>query len=442
MISLGTHQAATWGYSVRDIAPLAGAYGSASYIGLFTKPTLAPNGNMYAILGATAFNVSGTYEAFVIMKIVPGTSNTATTNYTPPTISYLVADNGVTANGSGFAKPSWGAPSAVSSNTTDNALFRFNTGILASNGLIYFPPAQCGSNDNKWVIFNPNSELWKVTDMLRPSGATFITNRAISSAVLGTDNKIYVFSVYAQSFRITTTSNASADTVEDSYYSNYFATTAPFGQSVLSWRDEAGTTYTDYPDTTGFTPAYATDSAGSNSASARNFTAISDAIVHPSGCIYLMPGKGRGRIFYVKQSAWGTSGELVSAPNLRTTYTGMTKNIQIQSAFLEKPRDASHDINTLKIYCVPRIAVDTQANLNVSNGILVLDPVTQTMNIIAMSYSVNTTSGSFSNMSKLITLPNGMVMTFNKSTSISNDYGGTVLTGWDVPSSAVDGVRK
>ena len=58
MISLGTHQASTWGYSTRPLTPaFEGVSGSAAFVGLFTKPTLAPNGNMYAILGAAGLGL-------------------------------------------------------------------------------------------------------------------------------------------------------------------------------------------------------------------------------------------------------------------------------------------------------------------------------------------------------------------------------------------------
>jgi hypothetical protein len=447
MISLGTHQAATWGYSTRDIPSLAGAYGSSSYIGLFTKPTLAPNGNMYAILGVTALNVSGTYEAFVIMKITPGNTNTATTNYTPPTISYLIADNGFAANGSGFAKPSWGAPSAVSGNNTDNSLFRFNTGILAPNGLIYFPPVQCGSGKNKWVIFNPASDLWKVTEALRPSGLTQIGNQQISCAVLGTDNKIYVLSSFGKAFRITTSANALSDTVEDSYHAAYASTASPLGIGTipLGWRDEAGVTYTsDTASLDGVLKAHDNDSSAASAASYRIFTTISDAIVHPSGRIYLMPGRGRGRIFYINQSAWGTIGEIVSAPGLSTaSIAGYgQKTIHIKCAFLEKPRDAGHTINTLKIYLVPSIQVGIPSPNNICTDILVIDPVTQTMSALPMQYVASSTSQSTSTLSKLINLPNGMILTYNRiATSGSASHGGMILTGWDVPSTDSNGAR-
>ena len=447
MISLGTHQASTWGYSTRPLTPaFEGASGSTAFVGLFTKPTLAPNGNMYAILGAAGLNISGVSEQFVILKIVPGTTNTATTNYAAPTYSYLVADNGFAANGNGFAKPSWGAIVGIPQN--DNALFRFNTGILASNGLIYFPPVQCGSNNNYWVIFDPTTDLWKVTNALRNTAVIGdLTNLYVGGAVLGTDNKIYVYSMYGGGFRITTSTNASNDTVENSYYTAGIASTAtPTGNDTapLSWRDEAGAVYTDVASLNGTVKAYDNASTANNSNSARIFTTVSDAIVHPTGRIYLMPGLGRGRIFYINQSAYGTIGELVSAPGLSTaSIAGYgQKSIGIQSAVLEKPRDANHGINTLKIFLIP--AVQYVANANVCNDILVINPQSQTMSALSMQYINRPTvnPSGFSVLGKLINLPNGMSLTYNRiTTSASDRHGGMILSGFDVPASDTDGLR-
>jgi len=447
MISLGTHQASTWGYSTRPLTPaFEGVSGSAAFVGLFTKPTLAPNGNMYAILGAAGLTISGVSQQFVILKIVPGTTNTATTNYAAPTYSYLVADNGFAANGNGFAKPSWGAIVGIPQN--DNALFRFNTGILASNGLIYFPPVQCGTDNNYWVIFDPTTDLWKVTNTLRPSTlAGNLTNLSIGGAVLGTDNRIYVYSMYGGGFRITTSTNASNDTVQNSYYTGGIAsTTTPTGIATapLSWRDEAGAVYTDGASLLGTTKAYDNDSTSNNSNSARIFTTVSDAIVHPTGRIYLMPGLGRGRIFYINQSAYGTTGELVSAPGLSTaSIAGYgQKSIGIHSAVLEKPRDANHDPATLKIFLVP--AVQYVANANVCTDILVINPQSQTMSTLSMQYINRATAvpGGFTVLGKLINLPNGMSLTYNRlTTSASDRHGGMILSGFDVPSSDTDGLR-
>jgi hypothetical protein len=447
MISLGTHQASTWGYSTRPLTPTftGPAVGSTAFVGLFTKTTLAPNGNMYAILGAAALSISGVSQQFVILKIVPGTTNTATTNYAAPSYSFLIADNGFAANGNGFAKPSWGA---IAGTNADNSAFRFNTGILASNGLIYFPPVQCGTNNNYWVIFDPTTDLWKVTNALRPSTLVGdLTNLIIGGAVLGTDNRIYVYSMYGRGFRITTSTNASNDTVQDSYYTGGIAAIAtPTGNDTapLSWRDEAGAVYTDVASLLGTTKAYDNASTSQNSNVVRIFTTVSDAIVHPTGRIYLMPGLGRGRIFYINQSAYGTTGELVSAPGLSTaSIAGYgQKSIGIYSAVLEKPRDANHDPATLKIFLIP--AVQYVTNANVCTDILVINPQSQTMSALSMQYinRAPTDPVGFTALGKLINLPNGMSLTYNRITTSGSDrHGGMILSGSDVPASDTDGLR-
>jgi len=444
MISLGTHQAATWGYSTYPHASVTTDFhGSENFIGSFTKPTLAPNGNMYSILGVTAINLSGTHQAFVIMKITPNTSNTATTNWQPSTITFITANTELAPLPNGFARPEWGAPSFVSTNTNDNSKFRFNTGILASNGLIYFPPVQCGSANNQWVILDPATDRWKVTNLLRPSGVSSISNTYIASAVLGTDNKIYVLpGKGGKAFRITTSVNAGADTVEDSYYSNYISQitatiVSPLTVDSMQWRDASNNLYTDVASLDSVTKAYAEPSGQDYETL---FSIITDAVTHPSGRIYLIPGYGRGRIFYINQAAWGTSLELVSAPGLSTAaISGYgQKTVRGYYAFLEKQRDESHDKSTLKIYIAPRaLALGNQ-----SMDLLVINPVTNTMSAIDMGYSSSTGASGNHKMSKRISLPNGMTLAYNRLINPGNTrHGGMVLTGWDVPSSVSTGTR-
>jgi hypothetical protein len=443
MISLGIHQAATWGYSTYPHPTISTSdiTGSNDYIGAFTKPTLAPNGNMYAILGAVSMDIGGTYKAFVIMKITPNTSNTGTANWQAATISYITADTGLAPLPNGFARPEWGAPVSISGGVSDNALFRFNTGILASNGLIYFPPVQCGSGNNYWVILDPAIDRWKVTNLLRPSGTTSITNRTIGCAVLGTDNKIYAIGgLGAKAFRITTSVNAGSDTVEDSFHTN-FSTTNPMSTTTMTWRDSANNLYTDLASVENVTQAY--NDAFMGAVSYAVFNRVTDAITHPSGKIFLIPMVGRGRVFYIDQSAWGTSLELVSAPGLSTAdIPGYgRKTLSCYYAFIEKPRSADHNILTLKIFLVPRLPYGVNA-LNTTLDAFMIDPVTNEMTPIDMNYTNNAGSQTYQSFSKRHTLPNGMSISYNRlSTSGAARQGGMMLTGWDVPSTDTDAVR-
>lgn len=438
MISLGTHQSAVWGYSTADHpadAQISAVSGSYNYTGLFSKLTLAPNGNMYGILTTWAITLNSVVEECVILKVTPGTSNTGTTNWQLATRSYLKPDATAT-DANGFARPVWPL------NGTSAAI-RFHTGILASNGLIYFAPYETSETTNKWVIFNPTTETWKVTDALRPSTASTIANATIGGVALGTDNKIYVAGTgTGRGFRITTSTNALSDTVEDSYYTQFVGTTSPLGSTAMTWMDSAGTVYTDGASLDGFTAAY---TATTGSTSLRNYNRIRDMITHPSGKIFMVPGRGRGRIFYINQAGWGTVNELLSEPGYSTAnISGYGfRSVCGYYAALEKPRDNSHVAATLKIYITPILGIHEQAFTSSSKDVLILDPVTKTMsalNIGLGNYAGN--SNSYLSMGRRISLPNGMHLLMNTGpTDALTRQGGVMLTGWDVPSSDTDGSK-
>jgi len=441
MLTLAATQSSTWGYNTKthSITGLTSFGGTVSNIGSFTKPTLAPNGKLYSIMTCPSAVINGITQTNVILEITPGTSNTGTTNYSAPTFNFIYSDAAVTQNGSGFAKPLWNQ----GINTTHN----FNTGILAPNGLIYFVPFDNQAGTNKWVIFSPTSGRWKTANIhpnYAESATTYIPNSVITTAVLGTDGKIYVFG-YGDAtvpyYRFTPTANASADvgTIESSYYTGLLNNT-PLCNTNMQWKDSTGTSYTDTAVNT-VTKAY--DNAGAPARPYEKVKTFIDIIVHPSGRIYFIPGAasitnnaagGRGRIFYLNISAWGSATELVSATGL---VAPGSKNISASYAFLEKPRDASHDVATLKIYIVP--AKGLYATTTVCKNILCINPVTNTISEIAINYSSDTTT----TIAKQISLSNGLNIFYNVGSGASvlakDRSGGHLLTGWDVANSDVDG---
>lgn len=440
MISLGTHQSAIWGYSTADYpadSQISAVGGSYSYNGLFTKLTLAPNGNMYAILITSNVTLSSVVKECVIIKVTPGNSNTGNTNWQAASRSYLIPD-GTAADSYGFARTAWPLNSG-------SAAIRFHTGILASNGLIYFAPYDTTDTTNKWVILNPATDTWKVTDTLRPSGTTTIANSTIGGIALGTDNKLYVAGTgTGRGFRITTSANAMSDTVEDSYYTQFVGTSSPLGSTAMTWTDSSGITYTDsaalLDSVTSVSAAY---SPTTGSTSLRNFNRIRDMITHPSGKIFMVPGRGRGRIFYINETGWGTANELLSEPGYSTaSITGYgVKSYGGYYAFLEKPRDLSHIASTLKLYIAPILGIQEQAYTNMSQDILVINPVTKSMSALNLglaNYAAN--SNSYASLNKRISMPNGMHVFVNtNATDAVSRQGGVMLTGWDVPSSDSDG---
>lgn len=459
MLTLAATQSSIWGYSYYNHPNFISAIGaSSSFIGSFTRPTLAPNGNMYSILVGGTSTINGVTNGFTILKISPGTTNTATTNFTPATVSTIYPDPTSLPDANGFSKQPWGAPAnlAAGGSTADNALVRFNTGILAPNGLIYFPPIQCGScsnigNDwinytNKWVIFNPNTDRWKLAN-LHP--ATLVVNGLpngyVGSAVLGPDSKLYVFpgSSSTPIYRITTSTNASSDTIEVGYWSSLV--NSPLNNANMQWTSSAGTSFTDTASVLGFQPAV---SFSIGSTPNRRVNCFSDFVPHPNGNIYIIPSRSRGRIFYIKTSAFTTNLGLVSEIGLHTSqvYSGTNKEFHGYYGIVEKQRNADHNIDTLKIYLIPRIANGTDSN-SVCTDVLCLDPVTNTLSKIDLGFLV--TGGGVTGLGKRITLSNGLSLMYNRATanitggstqsSNTTHHGCNIFTGVDVSTSVNNG---
>jgi hypothetical protein len=441
MFTLATHQAATWGYSFLQHPTLNVSGLSDSSLGLFTKPILAPNGNMYAISLHEQTIVNGVTYNGVFLKITPGTSNSSTTNWSTATFLYIPAD-ATPADDNGFGKLSW-------SGTNTIGVVNFNTGVLATNGLIYFPPNVL----TNWVVFNPTTEKWKITNQYKPNNQTSIGTRTINCAVLGTDNKIYALgSASTKAFRITTSALAANDTIEDSHYAQFYGTSSPLGNNTtLSWKDSNNTTNTDTVTGLGGQTAAYTD-APSGGTTLRNFNKAHHVLVHPSGKIFMLQARGRGRIFYIDIANWGNDREIVSEPSYYIQNVSGSETEAFEGAYLvlEKPRDNNHDVNSLKIYIIPActpsppISPNSIGNQYASTKLFVIDPVLKTMSSVNMGYSKNVaTSTDFRGMGARIVLPNGFAMAYNCYLGIFqiNRQGGVIITGKDVPNPITTGAN-
>ena len=437
MFLLSTIQASTWGYSTAIYPTTITAQStSSSIVGAFTKPTIVSGGNTYSIMSNANVTIGGISRQNAIMKIAPGTTNTATTNWSGATTTYIFPDALYPVDPiTGFGRQPWTQGQA-------NAEVNFNTGVLASNGLIYWPPHGGGV----FIIFNPVDETWK-TAATYPTSVPSFGAGGVSSLVLGTDNKIYVFPATSggRPYRITTSANAMSDVAEFGFttaLSSVLGVTSP--TLPQTWKDSAGTSYSD---TTAALNGVIAGHSRPGSTQSANISYIIDVIVHPLGRIYLLPVGGRGRIFYIDINNWGTDRELVSAPGLITTQAlGVQKGLNLYYAFLEKPRDASHDINTLKIYLVSMLTSSSSSTINdVKNSeLLYIDPVTNTMGKIDMNYLSAVVLSNNYPMSKRISLANGATQAWNKGNAagVTTNTGGYMITGADVPSSKADGVIK
>jgi hypothetical protein len=437
MIALGTTQASVWGYSTA-IYPTAITFqsGTSAIVGSFTKLTMTPNGDAYSIMTTGNVTINGVSRQNVIMKVTPGSTNTATTNWSQATTSYIFSDATYPVDPvTGFGRQPW-------TQSQNNADVNFNTGVLASNGLIYWPPHGGG----KFIIFNPVDETWK-TAVTYPTVLSTFGEGAVTSLVLGTDNKIYVFpgTSGGRVYRITTSPNAMSDTAEFGFLTSLVPVLGPTTATLpQSWKDSAGNVYSD---TTASLNSLIPAHTRPGTQPAAKLSYIIDAIVHPSGRIYLLPLNGRGRIFYIDIANWGTDRELVSATGLITTQAlGAQKGLNLYYSFLEKPRDENHDISTLKIYLVSMLTSSSNASINdIKNSeLLYIDPVTNNMGVINMNYRASIVSSNNYPMAKRISLANGATQSWNKGPSAGTitNTGGYMITGPDVSASKTDGVIK
>lgn len=438
MFTLTTHQASTWGYSIiqHPTLPNVTTPASISNLGCFTKPILAPNGNMYAISIQDTTTINGTAYNGVFLKIIPGLTNTGTTNWSAATFSYVFAD-GTPNDTNGFGKQLLPV--------VNNSNVNFNTGVLASNGLIYFPP-NTGVN---WVVFNPATETWKVTGFYKPTTTTNLTALSINCAVLGTDNKIYVLggrSAGQTGFRITTSPLATNDTIENSYYDTY-STGSPLGSTGMSWKDSNNITYNTDTAVGGLSKAYDPVGGGTRFY-IQTLNVGHDALVHPSGKIFINPAKGRGRIFYIDIAQYGTAREIVSEPAYFVNNYSLGNPFEGSYLILEKPRNADHNVNTLKIYVIPACTPSSPGtagavgNSLASTKLYVIDPVNKTMTEVNMNYSKNVgNANSMRGVGPKINLPNGHSVVYNAAGGAFavQSQGGVIITGKDVPSTVTTG---
>jgi hypothetical protein len=440
MLTLATHQSATWGYSVKNY-PLPNTTGGGGNLPTFTKPVMAFNGNMYCVSVAGGGNhpvINGVAEPRVILKITPGTTNTKTTDYSPATFTYIFPDFALSPNAAGFARPVW--PIADT-----NAAVQFNRGILASNGLIYWSPI----DNSNFLIFDPTTELWK-TSNIHPDRVDATTSLAfkIHSCVLGRDGKIYVIpNLGHKLYRIATSVGATNDIVEQGYWTTGSdSANMGIGNTSMTYYDNNGVLQTDTAlNANGGTITRAYDKQGGNSAQ-RTLPHIADVIVHPNGKIYLIPFNGRGRIFYINTDAnWSTTKQVVSSAGLTiATASGVNKVPRFSYAFLEKPRNAQHDPNTLKIYLMPgcqSVAGTPNLYSQFNYEMMYINPTTDTLHEIPMNFTYSVSANQYQVGTKIL-LANGLNITVNLADGSGNNgglHGGAVLTGIDVPATDPDG---
>ncbi len=448
MISLATHQSAIWGYDSKlSYNATSFTYtGSTSYIGTWTTPTLAPNGKLYSILSCASTTATGATNSYVIAIITPNNTNHTSTNWSAVTVEYVTADGSA-------SRPYWDAPFSPLNNVNNNALIRFSQkGIVAANGKIYFMPFRSDISVGaypKWVVLTPGDTTTTTWETVSFTNTSYIPG-ALGGCVAGKDGYLYVvpnkddatttatahpfFRIHPKNVTINGVT-AAVDTAYIGYWTGVSGRRL-FADylNTLTWRNSAGVTSTDLATGT-VSKSYDTD--------ANNGT-FADIIVHANGNIYLLPkDNGRGRIFYIKTSNFGTAQEICSETGLHINQlaggAGTGLYLSCHSGFLSSKQGLPLENNqSLKLYIIPNVKTSGNPATVVTTNLtklLVLNAVSNTLTTIDYSpQNTGSASGSSVNLMTGFPMANGTILLNNigSGTSKSLDQ---LITGKDVAGS-------
>lgn len=444
MLTLAAHQASIWGYDAKLTYDGYTGYNyggvSTNFIGTFTTPTLAPNGNLYAIQSCyLSDNISqgGLPNAYTIAIITPGNTNSSTTNWSAATVEYITADG--SAN-----RPTWNPP--VSTAPASNSAIRFlQKGILAANGKIYFPPFVANitsvPQNLKWVVLTPGNAATTTWEVVEFSNINNVSG-ALGMCVAGKDGYLYVlpnadtagstnpfFRIHPKNVLIGGVT-ATADTAYIGYWSGaggrrLFADYI----NTLTWRNSAGTTATDTA-TGSVSRSYPVDTSNGT---------FADAIAAPNGNIYMLPrDKGRGRIFYIKPSNFGTAQEICSETGLHINQIAGGSGLYLSSygAHLESKDDTDLiNLTGLKIYITPNIKyAGGVVDSTVFTNIIVLNPALNTLSKLDHTFVLS--GNSTDNLAVSFPLANGTILLNNIGSSSGKSFD-QMLTGEDVATTKI-----
>ena len=348
MLASASFKSSKWGYSVYK--PANNSFNNSDHtfaspssnFGLWSTPTLGPDGYIYMLPTSDIATVNGVVNTNLqgILIVNPLTSNSqGNVKYQNPISVYSTAGNVI---------PVGSSPAVYGSR------IRFaSRGVLAPNGKIYF----IGLSQKGVVILTPNgfSSTWEYKTFDQMFGGTFSTSASFSGGVLGQDGKIYLIPTGNVTARIDPTT----DTISYGYWN---------GSSGKSWNTGlVPSNGFGYPrNSSGVVIPPPTNVPAVNSAAGSKLFALKDAISHPDGKIYMFPydpsatsAGGSRWIFILNPANWDNVNEIYSASSLAFPIStdpaspsgsdgvfGTCENI-----FLEK-RKTGQSLTSLKIYAM------------------------------------------------------------------------------------------
>lgn len=415
MLGLGSFKSSRWAFdyfkSTNSFNCNITFSGSSGSYGLWSTPTVGPDGFVYMLPCSEQATVNGAvFSVTGILVVNPGNANNGNIKYTAPQSFYL-EPNGTNREAIPLVSPTSPLSSTV----------RFaSKGILAPNGKIYF----IGMDQLGVVILTPNgfTSTWEYKTFVE-MGATFATENKFTGGVLGVDGKIYLIPNNNATARI----NTSSDTIETGYWTG-----------VVGKRFKYASTLGNYSNPVNSNGVAVGSSVANSLNSKGKFRGFKDAIAHPNGKIYIFPYDSQGLsryIFILDPDNWGLINEIYSdsslalpIPNPVTSSSGSVFGT-CENIFLEKLRDGQEP-SELKIYATysgnSAYYTNSWNNQYPNAKMLELDTVDNTVGLVG---SVNNAgpSGDWGQAARAgIQFPNGFISSFR-----TFDIANVIITGDD-----------
>jgi hypothetical protein len=426
MIVLGASiQSSIWGYGFSSYGRYLGAGTSVNFNlnGGWGAPTLAPNGYLYCLPTTDSIDSVQLQKIAVIQQ---GTVNSATTNYTKGTISFVTADG--SANRPLIPNTNFGGIDAVWRRYV-------NRGILAPNGLIYFIPESertilvlnpgTGPSDCSWSLKTYDS-IETDTGIIAGSLSKF----SFKGAVLGQDGYIYLIPNKACTIRIAPKNTSVNATSTDVYQVGYYNASTP-SKIFIPGATALTSTYFYPKDSSGVSLTTTPNIALGGQNNTRNYIGnVATGILHPNGLIYMGGGATRW-IFVLDPNNWGTSNEIFSAPNLYLSPSIILSAAYSKDLYLEKPKSLNpSDIQAVKIlYLTDTYFFNTSLPYDPLLNSLVINTATNTVSAIGDGNQGSNLGSTGSLNGITLQMPNGL---FYKTASATATNGRYLFTGPDV----------
>lgn len=421
MLGLGSIQSSRWAFdyfkSTNSFNCNITFSGSSGSYGLWSTPTVGPDGFVYMLPCAEQATVNGAvFSVTGILVVNPGNANNGNIKYTAPQSFYLEPNS-----------TNREAIPLVSPTNPLSGTVRFaSKGILAPNGKIYF----IGHAQPGVVILTPNgfNSTWEYKTFVE-MGATTLTGGGLATGgVLGQDGKIYLIPNGTVTSRI----DPSNDTLSLGYWNG-----TPTRRWSVGNVPENGLGYPKDINGNVITPPTNVPAKNGGTGSGRVFKGLKDAISHPNGKIYIFPYDPQGQsrwIFILDPANWGLINEIYSStslalpiPNPVTSSNGSVFGT-CENIFLEKLRDGQNpdDLKIYATYSGNSAYANSWSNQYPNAKMLEFDPVDNSVGLVG---SVNNAgpAGDWGQAARSgIQFPNGFISSFR-----TFDIANVIITGDD-----------